>query len=144
MKKLIIIFLVCLQNNLNAQVNAETENQKPLSDIELSRLYMKKSRDQKTAGWIFLGSGITLNFIGTFLVPAENEKEAKVERPGTSAALFLVGSVSALMSIPLFISGANNKVKAEFILSERNIPLSFEKGRNISLNSIGIGITLGK
>lgn len=144
MKKLIIIFLVCLQNNLNAQVNAETENQKPLSDYELSRLYMKKSRDQKTAGWIFLGSGITMNFIGTFLVPTENEKGAKVEGPGTSAALFLVGSVSALMSIPMFISGANNKLKAELILSERNIPLSFEKGRNISLNSVGIGIPIGR
>ena len=133
-----------MNNSLAAQVMNETENQKPLSDFELGQIYLKKSKNQKTASWLLLGTGVSLNLIGAFIVPKEMKNSEKLQSSQTGAALFLVGSVTALMSVPLFISGQNNKVRADILLSERQVPFSFEKRRNISLNSIGIGISLSK
>lgn len=131
-------------HSVNAQAIMEDEKQKPLSAFELGQIYLKKSKDQKTASWILLGTGVTLNLIGAFIVPNDLESSEKLKSSQTGPALFLVGSVSALMSVPLFISGERYKARADILLSEREIPISFEKGRNISLSSFGIGISLSK
>jgi len=139
-----ISFILIMIHSVNAQTITESEKQRPLSDFELGQMYLKKSKDQKTASWILLGTGVTLNLIGAFIVPNDLESTEKLQSSQTGAALFIVGSVSALMSVPLFISGEKYKARADILLSEREIPISFEKGRNISLSSFGIGISLSK
>ena len=64
--------------------------------------YLQKSKHQKTAAWILLGSGVTV-----FAIAAPGNVSFDV-----LGTLVVVGSLSTLGSIPLFIASARNKRKA--------------------------------
>jgi hypothetical protein len=71
--------------------------------------YLKKSKDQKTAAWVLLGGGTVM--IGTgFLIGAR--KESSFDDAATGFIIAVVGVVSDIGSIPLFIASGRNKRKA--------------------------------
>jgi hypothetical protein len=92
--------------------------------------YLEKSRKQKTAGFIMLGGGTLLATSGIILF-SENfvlfgASEAEDRALGVGSAMFLVGGLAALGSIPLFISSSANATKAAQ-LSFHHLPANIPK-----------------
>jgi hypothetical protein len=63
--------------------------------------YLKKSRHQKTAAWVLLGSGAVL-----FAIAVPGKVSFDILGP-----MVVVGAAATLGSIPLFIGSARNKRK---------------------------------
>ena len=78
--------------------------------------YLKKSKNQKTVGWVMLGGGVAMTTIG--LVIGGNVESSPydplggVGESGGAAIVVIAGIASALGSIPFFISSAKNKGRA--------------------------------
>ena len=81
--------------------------------------YLKKSKNQKKAAWIFLGSGFAVSAAGlivsTIGVAEEftgiftGEESKKFE---TGAAIFYIGVAAMLTSIPFFVIASKDKKRA--------------------------------
>ncbi len=76
--------------------------------------YLKKSKTQKTIGWVLLGGGGAATIIGlTFASNNVFENIGKDEHP--EEALFYTGIAMMGVSIPFFISSAKNARKSATI-----------------------------
>ena len=74
--------------------------------------YLKKSKHQKTVGWVMLGGGVAMTTIG-LVMTSHVVKSSYDPFEGTGPLIVaMVGIASALGSIPLFISSAKNKGRA--------------------------------
>ncbi|WP_217604867.1 hypothetical protein [Chitinophaga sp. GbtcB8] len=87
--------------------------------------YEKRSKNQKKAAWILLGSGVAL-FAGGIIVASQQNGD------GAEAAVPLVfmsgtGIVTSLVSIPFFISAGSNKRKAMHLSSRFEMQKSPDK-----------------
>ena len=81
--------------------------------------YLKKSKNQKKAAWIFLGSGFAVSAAGlivsTIGVAEEftgvftGQESKKFE---TGAAIFYIGVAAMLTSIPFFVIASKDKKRA--------------------------------
>lgn len=99
MKQFIIcIMLVIFTNTAFCQ---QVDQSQPLS----REGYLKKSKQQKTTAWVLLGTGVAM-----FALAAPGN--VSFELLGTIA---VIGTLTTLGSIPLFISSAKNKRKANAI-----------------------------
>jgi len=85
--------------------------------------YLKKSKNQKIAGWIMLGGGVAL--VATAFILPEGESEGYQicatiicethKNDGVRAGLAVVGTLSMLGSIPLFVVSGKNKKRANAV-----------------------------
>ena len=143
MKKLLFLFtLTFLISNLNAQVTPDKQTQKPMTDFELSQYYQQKAKKQKKTAWWLLGGGAGL-FTGGIILFSKGDWDNDSWVTGSGAVL--LGTVSMITSIPVFIVGGKNNGRAnQLLLRQSNVPISLEKNRNIQITSLGIGIPLGK
>ena|SRR5688572_11757878 len=96
MKKFIVVFMLLAASVISFGQPVNT----PVVPVETD--YLKKSRGQKTAAWILLGTGATI-----FAIVAPGNVSFDVLGP-----LVIVGGLATLGSAPLFIAGAKNKRKA--------------------------------
>ncbi len=83
-----------------------------ISSTEFSKEdYLKKSKNQKTTGWILLGGGVAMAVIGaaSFSSSWDSESNTTTDISGFS---MLGGVASSLVSIPFFISSGRNARKA--------------------------------
>jgi hypothetical protein len=73
--------------------------------------YLKKSKNQKTAAWILLGSGTIAGFVGLTQLNFAGSDNGEVNNtPGS--VLFFTGLASVITSIPFFNASKKNKKKA--------------------------------
>jgi hypothetical protein len=77
--------------------------------------YLKKSKNQKTAGWGMLVGGGALTIVGGILVYENFDLWNENATADVGEVLFVVGVFSALGSIPFFISSSHNAKKAASI-----------------------------
>lgn len=82
--------------------------------------YFKKSKNQYTAGWVFLGGGVAMTTIGIILGSNHTSNYGTLGSPNfdivpASAVLGIAGIGAALVSIPFFISSSKNARKAATI-----------------------------
>ena len=123
--------MLCVAAGLSAQ-----QRTTPMSDLELGQYYLSKSKSQKTIAWILLGGGMAL-YIGGIAAYSDIYDDQDTE----AAVMALTGSIATIASIPLFITAAKNKGRAEILLRNQNVPMGFKSSRGLS---IGIGIPIGK
>jgi len=98
MKKIIILLLIiCVGHSSFSQ-------QKTPDMPKMQTDYMKKSKNQKKAAWILLGSGGTIFISGIIFQQKDSE--------GIEASVSLIGTVVMISSIPFFIASSKNKKKA--------------------------------
>ncbi|HRI20987.1 MAG TPA: hypothetical protein PLA68_08530 [Panacibacter sp.] len=95
---------------------------------ELSKkMYMEKSRSQKTAAWILLGSGAAVTITGVIITASAsnaNDFITLYDRTSSGVILTGVGAAAIITSIPFFISAGHNARKAAAIsLSNQKILL---------------------
>ncbi len=76
--------------------------------------YLKKSKDQKIAAWVLLGTGVVLDIIGIATYPDEILflTESQKQQEKTAGVLAVTGIAFMLTSIPFFISAHKNKKRA--------------------------------
>lgn len=98
--------------------------------------YLEKSKKQKTAGFILLGSGAAV-FTGGVVAMQHSESKGENEFP------FMVGGLAmSIVSIPFFISSASNKHKAKLYMRMEALMLTPNMKTGQDINSIGIRIFL--
>ncbi len=73
--------------------------------------YLKKSKNQKTAAWIFMGGGIGLTILG---IQADNRNDGKSESTGKAVAI-VTGIAAICVGTTLFILATENKKRAGVI-----------------------------
>ena len=113
--------------------------------------YYKKSKKQKTAAWILLGSGVAL-FTGgliahsIYIRPRADYPSAELTEITTGEIVATVGVLTAGGSIPLFIASSKNKKKAKvasvFIDIETAQVLQGTVFSNQSFPAVGVKIHL--
>jgi len=85
--------------------------------------YLKKSKTQKTVGWILLGAGTTMMVAGSIVWSNAVEEDGSIFAAWTTtkgSTLTAVGFFTALGSIPVFIIAGKNKRKATASLTYKN------------------------
>jgi hypothetical protein len=137
MKKLFSIAIAIAFFSQQAGAQMSKDSLKTLSDHDLGMYYRKQNKQQKTIGWVLLGGGLALGIIG--INQMANDLFSDSNR---GEALWLIGDVAVIASIPLFISAAKNKGRAEILLRNQNVPLSIHSGTK--LLTVGLRIPLGK
>ena len=135
MKKLVFMILTSCLFFQYSHAQKFKDSLRNLNDYDLGTYYLKKSKQQKTIGWILLGAGVSLTIVGGQQV----SKDIFSESSG-GEALMLIGNLSALASIPVFLSAAKHRGRAEILLRNQNIPLTHVSGTR--LTSIGVAIPL--
>lgn len=109
MKK-IIFFLTLLQFVLKSF----SQTTAPSKDY-----YLKKSKTQKTVGWVMLGGGVVMTTTGLIIASNqinEDPFEYTFGNKGTGSAIVTDAGIGiSLGSIPFFISSAKNARKAATI-----------------------------
>ena len=109
MRTLLTILILFSVMTLSAQGTTETKE-----------YYLTKSKNQKTAGYILAGGGAALIISGIIVGNGDNNNDPNELDfgPNFDVGLWLVGGglVSALASIPFFISSANHAKKAATIV----------------------------
>ncbi|CAN5653256.1 hypothetical protein BH10BAC2_BH10BAC2_00840 [soil metagenome] len=99
-----IILSILLLNSLSAFTQQ-------LSNISLKEELLRKSKNQKTAGWIMLGGGVALAAGGVLILSdAINNGEDGLSLSGPFVSL--IGVSSMVGSIPMFAASARNRKKA--------------------------------
>ncbi|MEO7393357.1 MAG: hypothetical protein ABIU11_00365 [Chitinophagaceae bacterium] len=118
MKMQIVIFLLLIMSASSFAQKSDT------SKIFTSSDYLKKSKKQNTAAWIFLGGGFGVSAIGLIIgvVGAAEElygifTEQKSNTLEAGEAIFYVGLASMVTSIPFFIASSKNKKRANGLSS---------------------------
>lgn len=107
MKKTIFAFVL-----ISIAISSFSQTSQP--NVKTKAYYLKKSHHQRTIGWIMLGGGVALTALGVGAANAEllSSVEGSSKSGNLSSVLVGIGVASALGSIPLFISAAQNKRKA--------------------------------
>ena len=110
MKK-IIICLLLITWSVASFSQQTTTSKPPLTKAD----YLKKSKSQKTGAWLLVGGGAAMMAIAlTIPIKESNDPFTYINNgyTGGGVILSLIGTLSALGSIPLFIASARNKRKA--------------------------------
>jgi len=99
--------------------------------------YLQKSHHQKTAAWVLLGGGGLMASIGS-IISAKDVTNNLVnlfdpnyqQSSNTGPVLMVLGTVTMLGSVPLFIASSRNKRKAMTLSTSfklEKIPVIFQK-----------------
>ena len=104
--------------------------------------YLKKSRNQKTAAWILLGTGVVLDIAGIVTTSNNADKELgnlfsseQSENHTGEYILYITGTAALAGSLTLFIAAKRNKKKALSTSFEINSQ-QLQQLKNNSLYSI--------
>ena len=140
--------------NLNTSQNMPEKNEFKLSPepepVHDKAYYLKKSRNNKTASWCFMGGGALLMGIGALTFPKDydiifgnsSEKENKAD---VSTALIVVGGAVMLSSIPFTVMASVNKRKANaMVASQKTGSGIVPPGVGKNITGITFTIPIGK
>ncbi len=109
---------------------------------------MRKSRNQRTAGWCFVGAGAVGLVVGLASFPKDGdilfpsaEEETKADRATT---ITVIGSALMLGSIPFFVLSNVNKRKARISVSSQSTGLGIPPGVSKYVTGVSLIIPMGK
>ena len=100
-------------------------SQSSVPAAKTSDYYLTKSRHQKTLAWVMLGGGVGLTALGIAVSEANAVGYALGGSSNNTAGtvLAVVGVVSTLGSIPMFISASHNKHRANLSFNMQKVPM---------------------
>ena len=126
MKKIFILFLIlAFSYRAYNQVDTPTVNRSIQPD------YLKKSRNQKTVGWVFLGTGTAMIITGGLIGLNSMATHPYGEKEGLTEGILLVatGIILDLASIPLFVTASQNKRKAATVSLKNDVAPKLVHGK---------------
>lgn len=119
----------CLLLALLIGLSLQTFSQESATTVYNKDYYLKKSKTQKTIGWVSLGVGSTLIVVGA-ISSIHGAVDLVDGNPGklfASSAFLVTGVALDAVSIPFFISGSKNKKRADAIVAFRMQPMFLPK-----------------
>lgn len=156
MKKSILIlgFIICINMQSKAQQQSQfivatgynTAKPVSLSAIYYSGpdkdydYYMRKKKNNLTAGLVTLGAGLVLSGIG--LITASNS--TNIDTDATAAVLLIAGAASGIASIPLMIMANVYGHKARLMLKNQKTGFGVPPNMSQDITGITLQIPLGK
>ncbi len=124
------IFVLCLLLVLSLKASSQADTAAPHASIKTN--YLKKSKTQKTVGWILLGTGTAMVVTGMLVAGNSVEAEPPSINPDDTVSggiLVASGLVVDLISIPFFISSSKNKRRAATVgLRSSSFPILTHAG----------------
>ncbi|MES2777279.1 MAG: hypothetical protein V4722_24085 [Bacteroidota bacterium] len=100
---------------------------------EKHKMYLKKAKNNRLAGWVMLGAGLGMtilgasqslsNFSGGGLLSGSGSSSSASSSNSEGSFLATCGLVSMLGSIPCFIGGGINKRKARLMLKQDKLSI---------------------
>ena len=108
--------------------------------IEDHAYYVKKSKNERTAGWILLGSGLVVSGVGLLISTSSN---ANFDNAQTGVIIMGVGAISGIVSIPFMIMAHVNRIKANLLLSSQKTGYGIPAGVG-DITGLTLSIHLGK
>ncbi|HMK26795.1 MAG TPA: hypothetical protein VK483_12265 [Chitinophagaceae bacterium] len=113
MKKIITcIALLIVANSIYSQQNP--------SPALTKKDYLQKSKNQKTAAWLFTGGGIVITGLGI----SDGNASAGKSDDSRKTVLIVTGLAAVAVGITLFIAATENKKRAESLsFKMENAPL---------------------
>ena len=120
-----IVFILLFQF-CKAQLSTQTEENPmvPKSYIDNRDALMKHRNSLNTIGWSCLGGGLALGFIGALETIGSAFQYNKNTNGGE--ALFTIGNVVALGSVPFFIIAHKYKMKARLALKGETLNMNYK------------------
>ena len=100
--------------------------------------YMRKRKNNLTAGWVTLGSGVLLSGIGLLIGTNAN---ASFDDAATGGIITVIGAASGIASIPCMIMASVYKHKAKVQLSSQKTGFGVPPG--VSKDIVGITFKIG-
>jgi len=136
----VIVFLFVL--NL-AVISAQAQQKQPLTQAD----YLKKSKKQKTAAWIFTGAGaavIAVTVLSAASDPFPEYGDSETESVGTVPAV--VGLASIATGVYFFIASSKSKKRAAaasvFVDVKQAPVLTHKAFKKTSFPAVGIRLSL--
>ena len=120
MKKIIFCLALLIITN---SVYSQQSNPSPTLT---KKDYLQKSKNQKTAAWLFMGGGIGLSILG---FQAESRIAGNKENSGRTVAI-ITGLAAVSVGTTLFILATENKKRAE------SLSFKMEKAPQIQQGSL--------
>ena len=120
MKRIFILFLI-----LAFSIQAFNQVDTAFRNTAIQTDYLKKSKNQKTVGWVFLGTGTAMIITGGLIGVNSMATHPYGGNEELNAGIILVatGIILDLASIPLFITATHNKKKAATLgIRNENVP----------------------
>ncbi|MEO5563835.1 MAG: hypothetical protein ABIR18_10380 [Chitinophagaceae bacterium] len=113
-------------------------------DADRRDAYLKRSKDQRLAGYITLGCGVATLLPGLLILNQTEPGLENLDRSLSGAALALLGAGCMGASLILFVSANQNQRKADKITLQLNKPVVINTGllRRVLPYSIGLAITM--
>lgn len=152
MKKIILILLV--STTANILFCQQTNHIPKLTQHD----YLQKSKNQKTAAWILLSSGVITSGIGFISAATKSTVETGSiivsaiagipptphENYHTESTLLIIGTTATLLSIPLFIASSKNKKRGMSLSFKNEMSQEIQNGSfvKVSIPSLNIKIRL--
>ena len=109
MKKIILLLSTVLVVN---SIFSQQINSKP---VLTKQDYLKKSKTQKTVGWILAGAGAGMSVLAIATTDYDdlaNVLQGDNSSINTKSAFLIIGGITAVSSIPFFISSGKNNRRA--------------------------------
>ena len=125
-----------IKNNLPFNFSDNTGYHGPAKDYDY---YMRKRKNNLTAGLVTLGAGLVLSGIG--LITSTNSKS--FDNDATAGVLFIAGAASGIASIPLMIMSGVYGHKAKLELSKQKTGFGVPRGGSKDIVGITFKIGIG-
>ncbi len=160
MKKLIFMLGVLFFMNMESKAQQEksfiaTNSLSTIKPVSLSiqpysgldkdaDFYLRRSKNYRIVGWSTLGLGLVASGAGLLVATNASNSFNSNANDDAAVALFLVGAVSGIASIPFMIMATTYKHKAKAMVSSQKT--GFGVPVNVSKDIVGITlqIPLGK
>lgn len=116
--KKIVALLLALLFSLQFVTAQKIDTSKNNSPQVMHDFYMQKHDTNKAVGFVFIGSGTIMMVLGV-----RNSLHNLFSDSSAGETLFVAGGVTALASIPFFISAGANKRKASLSLNRESVSI---------------------
>ena len=110
-----IILSLTVTTRCSATIVKDTLPAGRLSNAELSKQFLQKSKNQKIAAWVLLGAGVAFDIVAAAVYPKHYSgwgSSAEKASINPTIILFAAGTALMLGSIPFFASAKANKKRA--------------------------------
>ncbi len=138
-----IFYIVLLSTAASTMASGQLVSKPPemMTDTELGHYYLKKSKNQKTWGWIMLATSAGFYIAANSAM--QGEKVYTTEN-STGKVCFILGTGALVGSIPLFSNSARNKGRADILLKIDRTPTGYLPQGPTMYPALGLKIPIGK